>query len=382
MSIQTSERAGPRSLENAKAWMHDKVQKRVHPLGLTDQATTQRLIDQLEGLDGENWARVWVSAGSQAFGAGRAALDKGEKEAARNHFLQAYGFFFMGRFPSPTHPAKLESYRLEREAYVAAGQLFEQPLQRIAVPFQGREGEGREVVFYYRRPAGIPRPKVVVMWGGVDAWKEEMTEMSNQLLAMGLATIAMDNVGTGESPVVAVPDADRQFLPVLDWVAAQKDLDGGKPAIVGRSFGGYWATKLAHLHRERLAAAVSWGGGAHYMFQRDWVEASRHPESYLMELVETRSRMLGAKNDQEYIDAFARLSLLDQGILNQPCAPLLLVNGKDDRQCPIADIHLLYEYGDPKTVRLFPGGHMGFGPHTVPTIVTWLQKQLNSTERS
>jgi pimeloyl-ACP methyl ester carboxylesterase len=376
VSNQTSERAGPRSLENAKAWMHDKVQKRVHPLGLTDPAATAQLIDSLEGLDGENWARTWVGAGNKEFEAGRAALARGEKETARAHFMQAYGFYFLGRFPSPTHPAKLESYRLEREAYVAAGQLFEQPLRRIAVPFNGREGEGREVVFYYRRPAGIARPKVVVMWGGVDAWKEEMTEMSNQLLAQGLATIALDNVGTGESPVVAVPDADRQFIPVLDWVAAQGDLDGAKPAIVGRSFGGYWATKLAHLHRERLAAAVSWGGGAHYMFQRDWVEASRHPESYLMELVETRSRMLGAKNDQEYIAAFARLSLLDQGILNQPCAPLLLVNGKDDRQCPIADIHLLYEYGDPKTVRLFPGGHMGFGPHTVPTIVAWLKKQL------
>ena len=45
------------------------------------------------------------------------------------------------------------------------------------------------------------------MWGGVDAWKEEMTELSEQLLRQGLATVAMDNVGTGESPVVAVPSS-------------------------------------------------------------------------------------------------------------------------------------------------------------------------------
>jgi pimeloyl-ACP methyl ester carboxylesterase len=214
------------------------------------------------------------------------------------------------------------------------------------------------------------------MWGGVDAWKEEMTELSNGLLARGLATVAMDNVGTGESPVVAVPDADRQFMPVLDWVASQPDLDGARPAILGRSFGGYWATKLAHLHPERLAAAVNWGGGAHFMFQRAWIEASRHPESYLMELVETRSRMLGAKNDAEYIDRFAKLSLLDQQLLDRPCAPLLLVNGKEDRQCPIDDIFLLLDHGKPKSVRLFPGGHMGFGPHTVPTIVDWVSERL------
>jgi pimeloyl-ACP methyl ester carboxylesterase len=374
-----TERAGPRTLENAKAWMHDKLSKRVHPLGLTDPVVTASVIDRLDGLDGERWAAAWGTAGARAHEAGQSALAKGDRAAARDHFMQAYGLFFLGRFPCPNHPAKLECYRRERESYVAAGQLFEQPLQRIVVPFNGRAGEGKEVVFYYCRPAGVPRPQVVVMWGGVDAWKEEMTEASNQLLARGLATVALDNVGTGESPVVAVPDAERQFLPVLDWIAAQPDLDGARPAILGRSFGGYWATKLAHLFPERFSAAVSWGGGAHFMFQRDWVEASRHPESYLMELVETRSRMLGAANDQEYIDAFARLSLLDQGVLDRPCAPLLLVNGKDDRQCPIADIHLLFEHGSPKAVRLFPGGHMGFGPHTVPTIVAWLESQMGKS---
>jgi hypothetical protein len=74
------------------------------------------------------------------------------------------------------------------------------------------------------------------------------------------------------------------------------------------------------------------------------------------------------------------LSLLDQGLLNQPCAPLLLVNGKEDRQCPIEDIHLLIEYGSPKSVRLFPGGHMGHTPRTVPTIIEWLAAQAGVLE--
>ena len=141
------------------------------------------------------------------------------------------------------------------------------------------------------------------------------------------------------------------------------------------------STKLAHLYPDRLSAAVSWGGGVHYMFQRDWIEQSRNPDSYLMDLVEARKRMLGAQSDEEYVQGFARLSLLDQGLLDRPCAPLLLVNGKDDRQVPVADIHLLTERGDPKAVRLFPGGHMGFGPHTVPTIAAWVARQVGSAPR-
>lgn len=378
MSTDAAERAGPRTLDDAKRWMHDKLAKRVHPLGLTDPTVTAALIDQLQGLDGDSWAGVWGAAGANHSGQGVAAERAGRFDDARRLYLEAYGFYFLGRFPCPNHPRKLECYRLEREAYLNAGRLMSPPIRCVSVPFDGRIGEGTEVVFYVRRPEGVARPKVVVMWGGVDAWKEEMTELSNALLARGLATVAMDNVGTGESPVVAVPDADRQFLSVLDWVAAQPDLDGARPAILGRSFGGYWATKLAHLHPERLAAAVSWGGGAHYMFQRSWIEASRHPESYLMELVETRSRMLGAKNDAEYIERFAKLSLLDQQLLDRPCAPLLLVNGKQDRQCPIDDIFLLLDHGKPKSVRLFPGGHMGFGPHTVPTIADWVSERLGA----
>jgi len=356
--------------------MHEKLAKRVHPLGLTDPKVVAPLIDALQGLDGENWARVWGGAGEESFAAARAAESRGALDEARRLYHQAYGLFFLGRFPSPTHPKKLECYARERAAYVEFGRLLEQPIRRVSVPFAGREGEGREVVFYVRRPAGVARPKVVFMWGGVDAWKEEMTELSEQLLARGLATVAMDNCGTGESPVVAVPDAERQFMPVLEWIAGQIDLDGAKPAILGRSFGGHWATKLAHQHPERFTAAVNWGGGVHHMFQPSWIEASRHPESYLMELVETRSRMLGAKSDAEYIECFRRLSLLDQGLLDRPCAPMLLVNGKDDRQCPVEDMFLLLDHGDPKAVRFFPGGHMGFGPHTVPTIVAWITRQF------
>jgi esterase FrsA len=182
-------------------------------------------------------------------------------------------------------------------------------------------------VLLVRRPPILAKPPVVLMWGGVDACKEQMTSASDTLL--------------------------------------------------GRSFGGYWATKLAHLMPERIAGAVNWGGGAHHMFQPEWVEASGHPDSYLMDLVETRQRMLGARDDAEYVEFFRRLSLLDQGLLDRPCAPLLLVNGKEDKQCPVADIHLLIKRGSPKTVRLFPGGHMGLTPHTLPTIVQWLAGQVH-----
>lgn len=378
MDAQGTDR--PRTLDEAKAWMLDRAEKRIHPMNNLSLEDTAAVVDTLDGLDGARWAAAWTRAGEEAWALAEAAETSGDAAEAKRQFLRADGYFFLGRFPCPNHPDKMRSAVREREAYLRAGRHFDPPVARVAVPFDGREEEGDEVVFLYRRPAGVERPPVVMMWGGVDAWKEQMTAASDLLLARGIATIAMDGPGTGESPVRGVPDGERQFLPVFDWIAAQDDLSG-KPACLGRSFGGYWATRLAYLHRDRIAAAVNWGGGAHYMFQRDWIEASRHPDSYLMELVETRMLMLGARSEEDYVAFFERLSLLDQGLLDGPSAPLLLVNGREDKQCPVADIDLLVGHGDPKAVRMFPGGHMGITPQTLPTIVNWLAAQVKAPAR-
>jgi hypothetical protein len=55
----------------------------------------------------------------------------------------------------------------------------------------------------------------------------------------------------------------------------------------------------------------------------------------------------------------------------------LIVNGKDDLQTPIADLYILLEHGTPKSARVFPGGHMGQTPETLPTIIRWLLNELS-----
>lgn len=372
-----AERDGPRSLDNAKQWMRDTLARRVHPMGLTEPSATLAVIESLTSLDGAAWAAAWAGQGDAFRHKAEEAEARQDTDAAREAWYQAYGFYFLGRFPCPNHPAKQDSYRRELDAYLRYGALLDPAIEVVSLPFAGRPGEGDTLRLYLRLPEGIAQPPVVLLWGGVDAWKEEMTILTGDLVKAGFATLAMDNVGTGESPIKAGPDGERQFLPVLDWIEGCGRFDAGRIALVGRSFGGHWATKLAHLFPERFRAVVNWGGGVHFMFQPDWIEASRHPDSYLMELVETRSRMLGATNDAEYVQGFKRLSLLDQGLLDGPCAPLLLINGRNDTQCPIADIDLLCDHGSPKSVRLFPGrGHMGFGPGTVPAILDWLAARL------
>lgn len=164
--------------------------------------------------------------------------------------------------------------------------------------------------------------------------------------------------GVGESPVLAGIDAERMWDPIFEWIT-NSDLDAKRVAVMGGSFGGYWATKLAHTHRDRLVAAVNWGGGIHLTFQPSWQKKSRNASSYLMDLMAARARIFGGSTFEDYVARCPELSLLDQGVLDTPCCPLLLANGKDDLQNSSADITLALEHGDPKTARLYPGATWG-----------------------
>jgi pimeloyl-ACP methyl ester carboxylesterase len=122
---------------------------------------------------------------------------------------------------------------------------------------------------------------------------------------------------------------ERLWDAVLDWIGQRADLDSERVGIVGGSTGGYWATKVAHTHRGRIRAAVNHGGPAHYAFAEEWIVKAQHGE-YPFELAETLACAFGRSSAEEWIEYSPRLSLLDQGILNHPCAPLLCVNGVND----------------------------------------------------
>jgi dipeptidyl aminopeptidase/acylaminoacyl peptidase len=355
-----------RSLEDGRAWLRQRLDRGIHPLDGLDEAAGREAVDSLQGLDPESWAAAWGRVADR-FAAAAASDPAGAREA----WLQAYRFSFVGRYPVPNHPAKQRQYDRAREFFLRATALDEPPVEAVSVAF-----EAGEVRFYVARPAGVERPPVAMVWGGIDTWKEEMYDRLGVLLrSRGLAVLLVDIPGVGESPVLASADAERQWTPVFDWLAAQDDLDAGRVAAVGASFGGYWAMKLAYTHRERLACAVNWGGGVHVTFTPEWQQRSRNASSYLIDLMAARARIFGGETFEDYVARCPELSLLDQGLLDEPSAPLLLVNGRDDLQNSIDDVYLSLDHGDPQSARVFDGGHMGEGP-VVPAILAWLDERL------
>ena len=163
---------------------------------------------------------------------------------------------------------------------------------------------------------------------------------------------------------------------MIDYLEKRPDVDAKRIAIMGRSLGGYWSAKMAYVEAARLRASIVWGGGVHYFFQEDWLRESTNAESYLMDHDIARCRLFGVNDLEELMKPWSALSLKELGWLDKPSCPMLIVNGKEDLQTPIADLYILLEYGAPKSARVFPGGHMGQTPQTFPTIVIWLKNEL------
>ena len=216
---------------------------------------------------------------------------------------------------------------------------------------------------------------LLVSWGGIDGFKEE--QLNDPALERGIATLAIDGPGVGDSPIKGSEDAERMFGAVFDWVKTRKNLDLDRVGVWGYSTGGYWAVKVAYIYKDRIACAVSQGGPIHYAFEPEWIRIQEKGE-YPFEIFETLAYAFGLSSGEEWVKYAPKLSLLNQGILDKPSAPLLLLNGIHDSVFPIRDYYLLLEHGSPKCARFYDAGHMGFTKDTFETILNWISERLNT----
>jgi esterase FrsA len=387
MSVQTSP-AKPvgsreRSLDEVKAEFMRRA-GRLNPFEDIRREDAERVMSALKSLDKDQWALEWSKIGF-GYEEKADALAKAGASGAElaELYMQAFDACRVGRYPTPNSPGKLEAYQHSLRMFRKAAKYFDPPLEIVELPF----GDKR-LIGYLQRPPGVTKPPVVLHWGGVDGWKEDRLRIAKSVMGAGLASLTIDMPGSGENPVLySDPAAERTFLTWLDHLPLRTDIDGKRVAVWGGSFGAYWAARLAYVAADRIKGAVFHGGNVHYGFQKEWLVPAftTGGATYLFgaqSLLEARSRAMGTKTLEEFLDIAPRFSLLTMGLIGQPSAPILGVNGKLDDQAPVDDIYLLMEHGSPKSARIYASGHhMGRTPgepseHITETIVEWLKERL------
>ena len=177
------------------------------------------------------------------------------------------------------------------------------------------------------------RPVVVLVHGGPEAqatlgfmgrWNYLVNELGIAIVqpnvrgsaGYGKTFLTLDNGMKRE-------DAVKDLGTLLDWIAAQPELDAARVLVTGGSYGGYMSLAASVHFAERIAGAIDIVGIS------DFVSFLANTESYRRDL---RRAEYGDEREPEMRAFFERISPLRNA--DKIKQPLFVVQGKNDPRVP------------------------------------------------
>ena len=222
-------------------------------MAVADASALHRRSSSVDG-----WVRTATDLSDLRRESARDALDRDDAELARRHLMEASAALRAAQAPlRDADPRKADIYRRMVDDYAEAGSLGRPPAERVEVSWRQRSLSG-----WLHRPRNVVRPPVVLVLGGIDAWREEFAHGAGHLLDRGLAVLLFDAPGQGESRILHGLHMEGDVMAALhlavDHVMAAPDL-APLCGVWGNSMGGFLAASLA-ARDERIAACCVTGG--------------------------------------------------------------------------------------------------------------------------
>jgi esterase FrsA len=377
-----SQQRAERTLDEIKTEAVHRAENGMYPLIGLDPGDVKEAFASIHTRDKDEWAAGFMGVADRYMNEAK-SLEKTDPTKANADYIRAWRLYSFGRWPIPASAGKQRSYEKAIEAFLAHARFWDPPLEIVRIPF-----EGKEIIGYLRLPknANGPVPLVLAV-NGLDSRKEDLSESFSAILPFGIGFLAVDGPGTGQSPIKVSENAERVLSRVLDYIATRPEIDKNRVAMHGVSWGAYWAAKMAIVERARLRAASAQSPPTDAFFQKDFLMNSLiGNREYLFDQAPALMAIFdNVKTVDEMAEVLPKMSLVKQGLLGKPMAPMLILAGVLDTQVPISDIYLLLSKGDvPKTAWINPqGGHLGRQVKVWPdprifkeVIIPWLVRTL------
>jgi esterase FrsA len=377
-----SQQRAERTLDEIKTEAIVRAENGMYPLIGLDPGDVKEAFASIHTRDKDEWAAGFMGVADRYMNEAR-MLEKTDPTKANADYIRAWRLYSFGRWPIPASAGKQRSYEKAIEAFLAHARFWDPPLEIVKIPF-----EGKEIIGYLRLPknANGPVPLVLAV-NGLDSRKEDLSESFSAILPFGIGFLAVDGPGTGQCPIKVSENAERMLSRVLDYIATRPEIDKNRVAMHGVSWGAYWATKMAIVEHARLRGASAQSPPTDTFFQKDFLMNSLiGNREYLFDQVPALMAIFdNVKTVDEMAEVLPKMSLVQQGLLGKPMAPMLILAGVLDTQVPISDIYLLLSKGDvPKTAWINPsGGHLGRQVKVWPdpvifkqVIIPWLVRTL------
>ena len=244
-----------------------------------------------------------------------------------------------GDAPADVYSLSLADHQLTRWTYSEVGGLNPETfLAPELVRF--KSFDGREIPAFVTRPRGASQDKpagvLVVIHGGPESQDRPSFSGVDQffLNELGIAVIRPNvrgSAGYGKT-YLRLDNAERREDSVkdigalLDWIATQPDLDKGRVAVMGGSYGGYMVLSSLMHYSDRLKAGVDIVGIASF---RTFLE---NTSAYRRDL---RRAEYGDEREPKMKQVFEQIDPLNHA--DKITAALLVAHGKNDPRVPFSE---------------------------------------------
>ncbi|SCK14717.1 Dienelactone hydrolase and related enzymes [Variovorax sp. HW608] len=150
----------------------------------------------------------------------------------------------------------------KHQSFEKAAPLLDRPVETVFFPYKDYKFKA-----YLRLPRGVDKAPVAILIGGLDTTKVDYRNVSDMLLARGVATFAFDGPGQGETAFFLrlTPHFEETVSAAIDYLEKRPEIDAQRIGIVGRSLGGYFAPKAAAVD-DRVSGPVTrmiWDDSGH-----------------------------------------------------------------------------------------------------------------------
>ncbi len=272
----------------------------------------------------EEWSPAWSALATEREQMGLEAEARHDYESAGDHFLHAAILYHFGKFIAVKFPEQLRQGHLNTvRTYQRGLPYFDYVNERVEIPYES----GRTIPGILRRPWHTSRPPVVILAPGLDSVKEELHFYGDDMLRRGMATLAIDGPGQGESEfdLPLRPDYAVPIGAVIDYLETRPEVDAQRVGLLGVSLGGFFAVRAAAGER-RLRAAVMLASG---------YNLAEHFDRYPILTQEAFIHRTKSANEAEARERLQAFTL--EGYTQQVTAPLLIIFGRKDRLFPPED---------------------------------------------
>ncbi len=322
------------------------VTKGMAPYGAVALGEIDEVCERLKSRQQEPdaWPEEWCRMASRLEKVADKAAAEGHQHTAGNYYLRAGMYYFTGeRFIYPG-PAKLEVGRKSLQCQRAGLERRYPNMEFVEVPFENTTLPA----IFMKAPGVSGRAPTVVVFNGMDNCKE-MSILFNGLefAARGWHTLAIDGPGQGESlrlrGMYARHDYEVAGTAAYDYVSKRPDVDPKKMVVMGYSFGGYYAGRVAAFEK-RYAAGVAFGA-LHWDLAAWQSEIKRRlevdPKNTAQSAFHFRWIMGHIDDADAAIEKAKKFSMA--GVAEQITCPFLIVHGDADKVVPVASAYKLHE---------------------------------------